>query len=783
MRRQAAEQSAVRYLFARYCVSTSSRTISDAGTATLDTQTGSIQTTAADDATLAVLARRDPRAFAPLYERYLDPVYGYCYNRLRTREAAEDATSQVFYKALAGLAGFRSGSFRAWLFTIAHNVVVDQVRRQPVILPLNPLDDPPDNALTPEELAIGVDERRVLQRALIDLSPDQQRVIELRMVGLTGAEIAGVLGKNVDAIKMLQYRAMLKLRERLNQDWDALLGDKSRRIDPAFEQTLLLLHNLNEIPGPTAAFADRLWEDLQGRQPATPARNRRNAPWLAIAAVLALVLITSAVIGVIRNDDDAPQERVALATQPASSTNTPAAASIPTAPAAETPGIAVVPPTRPNQPTSTLPGATATPPSVTATVDPNATVPTGPTPPVQAGGGPGYETLEQMVNASDLIVVARITDETVSINEGLSLRAVTIERTIRGDPIERAYVIDYSELVDNDQFVLFLNRMAIGPDDSFGAIDGIGMLPIADGVLLAREDGFGSPVRIQYAGQSVDTLAADIQAIPDIDPLAEAMLERYGWTPLGKQSLWPRRMPERDGFERSRVLPSIPYSFESALEASKRIGLDFGALAEQDVQILVYRVEREASEPWARAIRAGFVIHEQSIVGAWMVVDETERPYGLDERDAALDIPAFIPTPEPTPTVAIPSGETINPAQFYDLAGTATFTFCWPYCDQEPKTVGLRNALVAALDQELVIQPFDIQPTPTLTDELDPSDGSFVEIIFGHLTPGWPTFEFGYDRGSQLVLLPYNAGWVAAPPELIEIMAGIEPSPPPTKPV
>ena len=194
----------------------------DAGTATLDTQTGSIQTTAADDATLAVLARRDPRAFAPLYERYLDPVYGYCYNRLRTREAAEDATSQVFYKALAGLAGFRSGSFRAWLFTIAHNVVVDQVRRQPVILPLNPLDDPPDNALTPEELAIGVDERRVLQRALVDLSPDQQRVIELRMVGLSGAEIAGVLGKNVDAIKMLQYRAMLKLRERLNREPDNL---------------------------------------------------------------------------------------------------------------------------------------------------------------------------------------------------------------------------------------------------------------------------------------------------------------------------------------------------------------------------------------------------------------------------------------------------------------------------------------------------------------------------------------------------------------------------------
>lgn len=187
----------------------------DAGVGNLDMQTGGMSASTKDDARLVLLARRDPRAFAPLYERYLDPVYRYCYHRLRTRETAEDATSQVFYKALAGLGGFRTGSFRAWLFTIAHNVVVDQVRRQPIIRPLDPFDDPPDSALTPEELAIGVDERRALQRALADLTPDQQRVIELRMAGLSGAEIAAVLGRNVTAIKMLQYRAIQKLRERL----------------------------------------------------------------------------------------------------------------------------------------------------------------------------------------------------------------------------------------------------------------------------------------------------------------------------------------------------------------------------------------------------------------------------------------------------------------------------------------------------------------------------------------------------------------------------------------
>jgi len=67
---------------------------------------GNLHTIMEEDAVLAAAAASDPRAFAPLYERYLDAVYRYCYRRLGSREAAEDATSQVFYRAIAGLAGF-----------------------------------------------------------------------------------------------------------------------------------------------------------------------------------------------------------------------------------------------------------------------------------------------------------------------------------------------------------------------------------------------------------------------------------------------------------------------------------------------------------------------------------------------------------------------------------------------------------------------------------------------------------------------------------------------------
>jgi RNA polymerase sigma-70 factor (ECF subfamily) len=89
----------------------------------------------AEDARILALAKSDPRAFAPLYARYFDPVYRYCYRRLGHAEAAADAAAQVFTKALAALPGYREDapSFRSWLFAIAHNVITDDLRaRRPV---------------------------------------------------------------------------------------------------------------------------------------------------------------------------------------------------------------------------------------------------------------------------------------------------------------------------------------------------------------------------------------------------------------------------------------------------------------------------------------------------------------------------------------------------------------------------------------------------------------------------------------------------------------------------
>src|SRR3712207_6376006 len=144
---------------------------------------------AADDADLVARAQADRHAFALLYRRYLDPIHQYCYRRLGSREAAEDATSLVFTKALAALPTYRTGSFRSWLFAIAHHVITDDLRARRVVAGLDVAAEMPDREPTPEECALAVDATSTVVRLLSHLSPGQRRVVELRLAGLTGREV------------------------------------------------------------------------------------------------------------------------------------------------------------------------------------------------------------------------------------------------------------------------------------------------------------------------------------------------------------------------------------------------------------------------------------------------------------------------------------------------------------------------------------------------------------------------------------------------------------------
>ena len=183
-----------------------------------DPTTGPDRSTDPTDEELARRAGADRQAFAALYRRWAEPVYRYCYRRLLEREAAEDATSQTMTRALAAVERFHGPSFPAWLFAIAHNVVVSTVRRPSWRLSA-PLGDDlplPDAAPGPEELALAGEASRRLYAALAVLTPEQRHVIELRLADLTTDEIAHVTGRSADAVKMLQHRAIRRLRAELD---------------------------------------------------------------------------------------------------------------------------------------------------------------------------------------------------------------------------------------------------------------------------------------------------------------------------------------------------------------------------------------------------------------------------------------------------------------------------------------------------------------------------------------------------------------------------------------
>lgn len=171
------------------------------------------------DDDLVAAAKRDPGAFVALYRRYAPAVYGYCYNRLGSREQAEDATSQIFLKALDALPSQRDDlAFRGWLFAIAHNVVTDAYRSRRRLWPFALPPDLIAPGPTTEEVALAAAERSELRALLLRLPSAQRRVLELRLAGLTGPEIASVLGKRHGAVKVAQSRAIARLRQIIAED-------------------------------------------------------------------------------------------------------------------------------------------------------------------------------------------------------------------------------------------------------------------------------------------------------------------------------------------------------------------------------------------------------------------------------------------------------------------------------------------------------------------------------------------------------------------------------------
>lgn len=158
----------------------------------------------------------DRDAFGALYTKYLDGIYRYTYFRVGKKEVAEDIAATVFAKAWEKLATYTrvNGSLKAWLYTIAHNQVIDYYRekKEHIGIPEHVEDGK-------ESIELSV-EKKVQVEQILDkvrqLPEEQQQVILLRFVeDMSHKEISYVLGKREDAVRAQLSRALKALRKEL----------------------------------------------------------------------------------------------------------------------------------------------------------------------------------------------------------------------------------------------------------------------------------------------------------------------------------------------------------------------------------------------------------------------------------------------------------------------------------------------------------------------------------------------------------------------------------------
>ena len=158
-------------------------------------------------------------AFTKLYDENFDKVYRYIYFRISSQAEAEDLTQEVFLKALQSIGSYKwqDVPFASWLFRIAHNQVIDYVRKQSKHKKV-PLEEA---AAVSMEDPVAITEQRFEAQELTDavkrLSTAQREVISLRFLAdLPIADVARILGKREGTVKALQFNGTISLRKILS---------------------------------------------------------------------------------------------------------------------------------------------------------------------------------------------------------------------------------------------------------------------------------------------------------------------------------------------------------------------------------------------------------------------------------------------------------------------------------------------------------------------------------------------------------------------------------------
>jgi RNA polymerase sigma-70 factor (ECF subfamily) len=171
------------------------------------------------DALVIAAKEGDKEAFAEIYDHYFDQIFRYVYFRVKPEEV-DDIVETVFIKSWVKLEKYekRDVSFGAWLFRIAHNAVIDYRRAHRSILPIDPRTKDESVGAAPERQTERAMMAQEVRAAVDELKEPYKQVVTLKfLIGISNAEIAEILGQTEGNVRVLQFRALKELKEKLKE--------------------------------------------------------------------------------------------------------------------------------------------------------------------------------------------------------------------------------------------------------------------------------------------------------------------------------------------------------------------------------------------------------------------------------------------------------------------------------------------------------------------------------------------------------------------------------------
>lgn len=170
-------------------------------------------------------AKKDPRRFNRLYDRYYRQIFLFVFKRCGEEEAAADVTSQVFLKALLNLKKYtyRGVPFSAWLYRIASNEVNQHFRNQKSSRTVTMERDQIERMMGALDDDPGDDDRydfylKIVLETIKEMKPEEVELIELRFFEQRPfKEIAFIMGITENNAKVRMYRIIERLKKRLKK--------------------------------------------------------------------------------------------------------------------------------------------------------------------------------------------------------------------------------------------------------------------------------------------------------------------------------------------------------------------------------------------------------------------------------------------------------------------------------------------------------------------------------------------------------------------------------------